>query len=47
MTKKVILQNTNWISRLLAKKAQQSGSTVYYKDVNGTIHLFEDYINGK
>lgn len=47
MIKTVILQNTNWMSRLLAKKAQQSGNTVYYKDPNGTLHLFEDYINGK
>lgn len=44
MSKKVVLGNTNWISRMLAAKAKQEGKTVYYQDENGKQVLFDEYV---
>lgn len=43
-SKKVVLGNTNWISRILAAKAKQEGKTVYYEDKNGKKMLFDEYV---
>lgn len=43
-SKKVVLGNTNWVSRMLAAKAQQEGKVVYYRDENGKEVLFDEYV---
>ena len=46
-SKKVVLGNTNWISRMLADKAKEEGKIVYYEDENGNRMLFDEYVKNK
>lgn len=44
MGNKVILQNTNFMSRMVAYEARTRGKEVYYKDTDGNIIPFDEAI---
>jgi hypothetical protein len=42
MSKTVILQNTNMMSRMVAYEARVRGKEVFYKDADGNIIPFDE-----
>jgi len=42
MNNKVILQNTNMMSRMVAHEARERGKEVFYKDAKGNIIPFDE-----